>query len=262
MIAPSILDRYVFREVLTSFLFSFGIFMFAGLVAGFLPLLQQGIAKDLGITIILFQMLIYALPNTLVTVLPLSLTIGILMGLGRMSADNEIAAVKSSGISVARLLPAVLFIGIIGTLLSLYCTAILIPQGIAKGNQYIKEAAATRVDVALDERVFFDQIPGLMIYMDSIDPITQEMNHVFIQDSTDSKQVRTILAQKARVIPDSEKKRLILELRDFTTLVSNEAGDFDFGGTQEKWIVAYSLTKKGQKNDIPHLEALSVTKIL
>jgi lipopolysaccharide export LptBFGC system permease protein LptF len=45
-------------------------------------------------------------------------------------------------------------------------------------------------------------------------------------------------------------------------LVSNEEGDFDFGGTQEKWIVAYSLWKKDQTNAVPHLEELSVAKIL
>ena len=119
-------------------------FLFAGLIAGFLPLLQKGMEAGLELTLILFQVLINALPGTLVTVLPLSITIGILLGLGRMASDNEIAAIKSSGISIWRLLPPTLVLGFIGFLLSLLCTLVLIPKGISEGRRLLNEAATQK----------------------------------------------------------------------------------------------------------------------
>ncbi len=106
MIRLRIIYHYVFREIVVSFVFAFAVLLVAGLIAGFLPLLQKGMESGLELTLILFQVLASALPGTLVTVLPLSMMIGILLGLGRMAADNEVAALKSAGISVLRLLPA------------------------------------------------------------------------------------------------------------------------------------------------------------
>ena len=65
-----------------------------------------------------------ALPGTLVTVAPLSISVGILLGLGRMASDNEIAAIKSSGVSIVRLLPPVLALGFLGFCLSMLCTLV------------------------------------------------------------------------------------------------------------------------------------------
>ena len=149
-----ILDRYVFRELVVTSFFCFAVFLLTGLIAGFLPLLQKGMEAGMELTRILFQVLISALPGTLVTVLPLSMTVGILMALGRLASDNEISAMKSSGISVMRLLPPVLVLGIIGTSLSLLCTMILIPRGISEGRRLMQEALTRRLDAGIDERTW------------------------------------------------------------------------------------------------------------
>ncbi|MCX5871800.1 MAG: LptF/LptG family permease, partial [Deltaproteobacteria bacterium] len=134
-----IIDRYVFLEVCVSFLFCFAIFLVTGMIAGFLPILQKGMESGLELTIILFQALVNALPGTLVTVAPLSISVGILLGLGRMASDNEVAAFKSSGVSIVRLLPPVMTLGVIGFALSLICTLVLIPKGISEGKRLMQE---------------------------------------------------------------------------------------------------------------------------
>ncbi len=143
-----------FGRWLLPFLFCFAVFLAAGLIAGFLPLLQKGMEAGLGLTLILFQVLISALPATLVTVLPLSLMIGILLGLGRMAADNEVAAIKSAGVSVLRLLPPVLFLGLIAFILSLVCTLSLIPKGVSAERRLMQEAVTQRADAGIEERTF------------------------------------------------------------------------------------------------------------
>ncbi len=222
---PSLIGRYVFKEIATAFLFCFAVFLFTGMIAGFLPLLQKGMEAGLALTIVLFQVLINALPSTLVTVLPLSIAIGILLGLGRMSTDNEIMALKASGVPIVKLLPPVLVVGIIGVLLCLCCTLVLIPSGIAKGRKLMHEALATRFDAGLEERNFFDALKDLIIYVDKIDSDRGVMTNVFIRESSQPDEIKTIIARKGRMAPDPEGKALILDLREGTVLTEDRNGD-------------------------------------
>ncbi len=259
---PRILHRYVLKEVSLAFLFCFAIFFFTGLVAGFLPLLQKGMEAGMDLTIILFQLLINALPGTLVTVLPLSITIGILLGLGRMSSDNEIAAVKSSGISVARLLPPVLLLGVIGTVLSLVCTLILIPQGIAKGRELTREALTTRADAGIEERSFFDAIKDLVVYVESIDSSTGLMRNLFIRDSSSDRAVRIIIAKTGRVAPDPKGRALVLQLWEGTIVEESPAGLSLHSASFESFVFRRYLESLTESTPARSLEESPLSAVL
>ena len=240
MVRPAIIARYVFREAVVSVLFCFAIFLITGLIAGFLPLLQKVMeVGGLDLTLILFLVLISALPGTLVTVLPLSMMIGILLGLGRMAADNEVAAIKSAGISILRLLPPVLLLGLIGFALSLVCTLILIPRGISDGRRLMQEAATKRADAGIEERTFFDSLKNLILYVETIDSATGVMSHVFIRESSQPDEVTTILAQKGKVAPDPSGKAFILNLRNGTILKEDRRGDSTGSLAFESYVFRY-----------------------
>jgi lipopolysaccharide export system permease protein len=262
VIFPSIIDRYVFREICASFVFCFSVFLVTGLVAGFLPLLQKGMEAGLQLTLILFQVLIHALPSTLATVLPLSITIGVLLGLGRMAADNEIAALKSSGISILRLFPPVLLLGFIGLGLSLLCTLYLIPRGISEGRRLTREALVTRAEAGIEEHTFFDSLKGLIVYVDTIDPETRIMHRVFIREASDPDDVRTIIAKRGKSFPDPEGKAFVLHLRDGTILRENRRGDLTGSLIFESYIFRYPIERAGLNDSVKSFEELSMREIV
>ena len=262
MVRPAIIARYVFREAVVSVLFCFAIFLITGLIAGFLPLLQKVMeVGGLDLTLILFLVLISALPGTLVTVLPLSMMIGILLGLGRMAADNEVAAIKSAGISILRLLPPVLLLGLIGFALSLVCTLILIPRGISDGRRLMQEAATKRADAGIEERTFFDSLKNLILYVETIDSATGVMSHVFIRESSQPDEVTTILAQKGKVAPDPSGKAFILNLRNGTILKEDRRGDSTGSLAFESYVFRYSLAQSGMETATKSFEEMSVAGI-
>lgn len=261
MIGPSILDRYVFREIVVSFLFSFAVFLVTGLIAGFLPLLQKGMEKGMALTLILFQVLITALPGTLVTVMPLSMTIGILLGLGRMAADNEISAIKSSGVSIVRLFPPVLMLGLLGFGLSLLCTLYLIPKGISEGRRLTREALTAQPDAGIEEHTFFDSLENLIVYVDKMDADTGILSDVFIRESSDPEDIRTILARKGKSFPDPDGKALVLHLRNGTILKENKRGDFTGGLTFESYVFRYPIGETELGGSRKRFEELSIPEI-
>lgn len=262
MMRLSIIDRYVFRELAASFFFCLAIFLITGLIAGFLPLLQKGIEHGLTLTMILFQVLINALPSTLVSVLPLSITIGILLGLGRMSADNEIAALKSAGISVVRLLPPVMLLGFVGFALSLACTLVLIPAGISRGHELMREALTARPHAGIEERTFHDNFKDLILYVEKIEPGTGIMKNVFIQESSDPDDVKTILARQGKVAPDPQGKDLVLNLSDGAILREDRLGDSKPAIEFKNYVFRYPLPDTGLGATRKSLEENSVSEIV
>jgi lipopolysaccharide export system permease protein len=262
VVRPAIIARYVFQEVVVSVLFCFAIFLITGIIAGFLPLLQKVMeVGGLDLTLILFLVLISALPGTLVTVLPLSMMIGILLGLGRMAADNEVAAIKSAGISILRLLPPVLLLGLVGFALSLVCTLILIPKGISDGRRLMQEAATRRADAGIEERTFFDSLKNLILYVETIDSATGVMSHVFIRESSQPDEVTTILAQKGKVAPDPSGKAFILNLRNGTILKEDRRGDSTGSLAFESYVFRYPLVQPGMETATKSFEEMSVAGI-
>jgi lipopolysaccharide export system permease protein len=263
MMGPSILDRYIFREIFGSFFFCFAIFLLTGLVAGFLPILQAGLRAGTELTLILFKCLINAVPGTLVTVLPLSLMIGILMGLGRMSADNEVAAIKSAGISVVRLLPPVAVLGLIAFGLSLLCTLVLIPKGIAEGQRLTNEARTSKgITALIEERTFFDVLKGLILYAETIDPASGELTHIFIKETLQPGETTTIVARKGRITPDPKGEALVITLNDGTILREGEEGNLTRRVEFESYLFRYPLDRAVPVDDSKPMEAMPIPEIL
>ena len=256
-----IIDKYVFREISVSFLFCFAIFLVTGVIAGFLPILQKGMESGLELTIILFQALANALPGTLVTVAPLSIAVGILLGLGRMASDNEISAIKSSGISITRLLPPVLTLGCLGFCLSLLCTLVLIPKGISEGKRLMYEALTKRIDAGIEERVFFDSLKNMIMYVEQIDSSSGLMSRIFIRESSKPDDVTTILAKKGKVATDPEGKSFIMDLRDGVVLKEDSRGDSTGNLAFESYVFKYPLAQMNLEKEQKSLEELSISEI-
>lgn len=281
-----ILDRYVFREITAAFLFCAALFLIAGIIGGFLSHLEKGMRFGLGLTLILFQILMNVLPQTLVTVIPLSTTIGILLGLGRMTADNEVAALKASGIPIVRLLPPVAFLGVIGFCLSLVCTLILIPQGHAKIRQLSIEAATTHAQAGLEERTIYDELKGLTVYVESIEPSSGLMKNLFIRKvPRDAKnlgnkdkieasgtsvgddevfrpdETLTIIAREGRTVPDPRKRDLILNLRDGTIIKSNPYGDGTGTFSFEEFTFRHPVLDEGDEVFHRQHQEMSISEI-
>jgi len=261
MKAPSILQRYLFREIVAAFLFCLVVFLLAGLVAGFLPLLQKGMEAGLDITLILFQVLVNAMPGILVTVLPLAIMIGILLGLGRMATDNEISAIKAAGVSITHLLPPVVCLGLLGLILSLLCTLYLIPAGIGKGRILMQEAMAKRAHAGIEERTFFDALKGLILYVEKLDPATGVMKHVFIRESSQPNEITTIMAKRGSITMDPNGKALVLRLYDGTIVKEDKQGDASGVLAFETYLFRYEIDTE-LLAQCPSFEEMSIADIV
>lgn len=111
----SLLDRYIFLELLLPLLFGMGLFTSLGIAIGTLfDLVRRITEMGLPITIAL-QILFLRMPEFIVLAFPMSMLLSTLMAYSRLSSDSELIALRSIGINVYRLIVPAVILSIIVT---------------------------------------------------------------------------------------------------------------------------------------------------
>src|SRR5262245_152459 len=206
-----ILDRYVVREVLIPFFLSL-------LISTFLlempPILDQGerlIEKGVGWGTIV-HVLALLLPQALGVTIPISLLLGLLIGLGRLSADREFVALQACGIGIFRVLRPVAALAIVACI----ATGYVMIEALPNANQTFREIAfnvtASRAESDVKPRVFFEADPNHVLYVQDTLP-SGGWRDVFVADSTRQDETSVYLAESGRMIVDREQRvvELLLE---------------------------------------------------
>jgi lipopolysaccharide export system permease protein len=161
----NLLDRHIFKSVLLTSagavsLFAF-VLMLGNAVKDLLTYVLQG-QLSLGTFAWLVVLLI---PYVISYALPLGVLTGVLLTLGRLSADSEITAMRAAGLSLARIARPVFLLGILGCVAGLYVNFKSMPW--ARVEYERQKAAAVRSNPLnfIIPKVFISQFPGVVIYV-------------------------------------------------------------------------------------------------
>ncbi len=216
-----IIHRYIFREVLTPFLLGLSVFTFILLIARLLKLIELVVNRGLPPTQIL-RLLAFLMPAFLELTVPMAMLLAILIAFGRLSADAEMVAMRSSGLSIYQLVPPV----ILFVLMTACITAGLSMYARPWANHNLKlelwDIARTRASAGLKPQVFNDEFPGLVIYAEHIDSRTDRLIHVLISDERDPNQHNTVFASEGFMISDNDTQTVILRLLNGTIHTSDD----------------------------------------
>ena len=104
-----LLDKYIGREVASHALLGLAVFTFVFFVPQLVRLMDLVVRHSGGIFTVMLIFLCSLTPVLAFTI-PMAVLVGVLIGLGRLSADSEIVALHASGISLRRLLLPIGFV--------------------------------------------------------------------------------------------------------------------------------------------------------
>lgn len=207
----TIINRYIFAEMLTPFVISLVFLTFIFLMSQILEITNLVVNHRVDLISVLLLMM-YSMPEFLGFTIPMSVMLAVLLTFLRMSADNEIIALKAGGFSIYRLLPPVLVFALSGCLL----TAVMTVSGTSRGKLAFKhkviEVASANIDIGLKERTFNDSFQGVMLYVNEIDMKDKALIDVFINDERTARKAGTVVAPRGKLFRDKEKKGFILRL--------------------------------------------------
>ena len=209
----AIIDRYVAREVLAPFAVGVGLLTFA-LVTGRLLKLSDMVVNH-GVSLgEVMRIIGYIMPAFLELTFPMAVLLGVLMGFGRMSSDQEMIAARACGVSLYRLAIPVLGVALMVYAISSYFAFSLRPWANSNLRQKLYELSQTRTSAGLKEKIFNSNFPGLVVYIDQMSDADSSLNGVMISDARDPHQQNTIVAKHGILIPDPHGTSITLRLFD------------------------------------------------
>ncbi|MBI3795171.1 MAG: LptF/LptG family permease [Nitrospinae bacterium] len=190
-----ILDKYIFIEIAKVFLMSLFILMSILILEkiNFISNLTRGSAMGAGE---LLKLIIYTSPAFLVVSIPLASMLASLTTFSRLSADNELTAMRAGGVSFMRLLWPVILASITWMTFSFWLSMEIMHKGNYLFNSQITSYVSKRITTALGERVFFDKFPNIIIYVSEKPPGENILKGVFIYDSSGADRPRFITARR------------------------------------------------------------------
>ena len=247
-----LIHRYIVRQVLVTFLISVsvlsGIFILGSIMTKVLDLLVN---HDFPL-IFVVRFIAYIVPFSLMYTIPWSFLTTVLLVFGRLSAENELIALRACGVSLTSICAPV-----IGTamLLSFFCFWInttVAPRAQQQMKETLKDVATSDPLSLFGSDRIIDQFPGRKIYVGQ--KAGKKLNNIQVYEIDESnKPIRVISAREGSLELDLAQERVLLRLnnaiyeeRDPTDL--NNIQKIRQGITMEEGVLPISLTTLYEKN--------------
>jgi len=204
-------DRFISRELIVNFLFAVAVLSLVLVVGNiFRKLLPLLVNRDVPVEYIV-TFIAYVLPFSLIFTIPWGLLTAILLVFGRLSADNELVALHSNGVSISRICVPLAVIALLCTGISIWINVQVAPAAQLKLRNTILDLA-TRNPLALfgGDQVI-DQFPGRKIYVGRKDGNKLE-NIIVFETNQESMPMRVTHARSGTVEADLPNQRILMRL--------------------------------------------------
>jgi len=222
------LFRHILREMFFSFFIAFLFFFFIFFVNQILLMANQVLEKHVPFDQVAL-LVIFSLPAVIAMSAPFASLVGTLMTVGRLSSDNEILVMLSSGLSYKNVFLPALTVGIVISMLSFFTNDVLLPAGTVQFNKLWRsilvstpalELQANSVKKFRDTVIVTGGVTGNVI------------ENVLILDKTQDGERRLIVAGSAE-LKDEGKDGLSLKLDEafINSSKEMEREDYDFART-------------------------------
>lgn len=229
------IDRYIIREVVPPFLLSLLILTFLLVLPPVMEHLEKLLAK--GVSWGTAARIIWtAVPQAAGLTIPMSLLVGLLVGLGRLSADRESVALLACGVSPYRLLRPVGILGLVAGAATLYVMLVSIPDANQTFREITFEVISKRIESDIHPRVFFQDFPGWVLYArDEPDPGNSGWKDLLVTRTDEAAGTRTVyLARRGRMVINRAERKVHMVLEDgnqYSISKEGQADTFRFPGS-------------------------------
>jgi lipopolysaccharide export LptBFGC system permease protein LptF len=177
-----ILDRYIVREVFRHALLGLVVFTFVFFVPQLVRLMELFVRHS-GSGAQVLTLFLCIFPPVFVFTVPMATLIGVLLGLGRMSADSEIIALTALGIGRRRILLPVGVLALTGGAVTLAMTIWLGPLALRTFRSLQADLISSQVSFALQPRVFDERFPKLVLYVNDVSASGTQWHGVFLAET-------------------------------------------------------------------------------
>ncbi len=203
------INRYIINEIWPTFLASLFVSIFIILATRMLSITELIVGQGVHLTQMI-SMVVYLLPDIIAFALPAATLIAVVVAFLRLSADNEVVALQSSGVSLYQMLSPVVFLSFFGLLIALMISFIAVPWGNRSFKNLVFQIAESKAHLGIKEHVFCEPFDEVVFYVNSYSGRERLMKDVFVVDRRDKAVTNTIIAEEGRIFLYPQEKIITL----------------------------------------------------
>lgn len=207
------LDKLILRSFIGPFLLTFAVVEFILLTQYMLKYLDDMVGKDLGFTVIA-QLLMYFSLNMAPVALPLAVLISSLMTYGNLGEFHELTAIKTSGISLVRILRPIFIFTIFLSIGAFFFNNKVVPKANLKAFSLLWDIRQKKPSLDIRENIFYNGIPGYSIKItEKLGDEGDILKGIMIYDHTAGRgNTNVIIADSGRMYTKYNEQYLALDL--------------------------------------------------
>jgi lipopolysaccharide export system permease protein len=247
MVRMRILDRYIFREILSPFFLSMAALTLVLFLQRMFRLAELIVSKGATISSTA-KLFAYVMPSFLVLTIPMSFLVGTLTAFTQLCSDSEVTAMKASRISLYDMIRPVMLFAVLAFSVTALTSLIVAPGANHALKVHLFNMVKSRAMVGIEPGVFSSTFDGMVIYVDKMESL-DDMQGIFISDERSAKEPTAIVARRGRLIadPDSLNVTLAMKQGSIHALPRDEQSystmDFDSGSLYLD--ISHALIQRG-----------------
>lgn len=217
-----ILYRHILRAHIGPFLFSFFTLMFIFLLQFIMKFIDDFVGKGLSAWIIT-ELIALNLAWMVVLAIPMSVLIAVLMAFGGLSSQNEITAMKASGMSLYRMMMPVLLVSFLITYLTIEFNNKILPEANHRAKTLMIDIRKKKPTLTVNAGMFSQEVAGYSILVRKTFEKSNDLEGVTIYDYTNPASKVIITAQKGKISFTPDYQKLIMDLQNGEIHQSDES---------------------------------------
>jgi lipopolysaccharide export system permease protein len=218
-----IINRYIAREILPIFFTGLLVAVFVIIATRTLSLTEMVVSRGARVSDMAW-LLAFLLPEVLAFALPAAVLMAVATAFLRLSADSEIIALKSSGVSLYQMLPPVVVFSAGGFFLSLVIALVAVPWGNSSFKDLVFRIAQSQASLGIQERVFSEPFDNIVFYVNDFSRKDGTMRDVFVDDRREGDMAHSVIAKKAFLVSHAEKKLINVHFQNGTIFMVDKNG--------------------------------------
>jgi lipopolysaccharide export system permease protein len=223
----NLLHRHIFWSVLTTCLASVGLFAAVLILGNVLKdIMGYMLAGQIEPTTFLYLMGLLV-PYVAAYALPMGMLAGVLLVLGRMSAQQEITAMRAAGLSLFYVARPVILLGVLATIGALVINFEFMPRARTAYKTILADAVQTNPLSFIVPRTFVRDFPNMVVYVEEKDGA--ELKDIwFWRLDDENRVVESGRAKSGEVTFDETAAALSVVMREVSAEARTEKDPEDF----------------------------------
>jgi lipopolysaccharide export system permease protein len=203
--------RYILRAHFIPFIFSSITLMGIFLLQFLMKFADRLVGKGLD-TWLLIKLVVFNLSWMLVLVVPMATLVATLMAFGNFSQNNEITILKSSGVSLYKMMSAPFLGSIVLAFLLFIFNDKVLPDANHQARILMSDISQQKPTLSLEPGFFSQEVSNYAILVRAINEKTNELSGVTIYDYTTPSKINVVTAAKGKIYFTADQKYLIMDL--------------------------------------------------